>query len=113
MSAINLGLSKAVINAVASLHDELEPTSGSCASEVVLLQRKCSFATSARRRGTPATGGEGMKSAGQPWLVADIGGTNARFGWVAAGEDSVSHVAKLPVADHDGPASAARAYLAA
>jgi glucokinase len=51
-------------------------------------------------------------SAGQPWLVADIGGTNARFGWVAAGEDTVSHIAKLPVADHDGPASAARAYLA-
>jgi glucokinase len=85
----------------------------------------CSLATLPERRAGPAAHGGGVNRmqapeqqaavplrAGQPWLVADIGGTNARFGWVAAGEDRVSHVVKLPVADHAGPASAARAYLA-
>jgi glucokinase len=47
-----------------------------------------------------------------PWLVADIGGTNARFGWVPEGSTAVSHVATLPAAGHPGPADAARAYLA-
>jgi glucokinase len=47
----------------------------------------------------------------RPWLVADIGGTNARFGWVAQGSDGVAHVATLPVAAHEGPAAAVRAYL--
>jgi glucokinase len=45
-------------------------------------------------------------------LLADIGGTNARFGWLAQGEDEVTHVATLRGADHAGPAAAARAYLA-
>ncbi|MDP3224569.1 MAG: glucokinase, partial [Rubrivivax sp.] len=48
----------------------------------------------------------------RPWLVADIGGTNARFGWLAPGASRVDHVHTLPTADHDGPASAAQAYLA-
>jgi glucokinase len=48
----------------------------------------------------------------RPWLVADIGGTNARFGWLAEGSDRVAHVATLSVAAHAGPAEAARAYLA-
>ena len=48
----------------------------------------------------------------RPWLVADIGGTNARFGWLAAGSDVVAHVATLRGADHASPASAAQAYLA-
>jgi glucokinase len=48
----------------------------------------------------------------RPWLVADIGGTNARFGWLAAGSEAVSHVATLRGADHPGPAAAARSYLA-
>jgi glucokinase len=48
----------------------------------------------------------------QPWLVADIGGTNARFGWVPEGTSTVSHVATLPTAGHAGPAAAAAAYLA-
>lgn len=48
----------------------------------------------------------------RPWLLADIGGTNARFGWLAAGSSRVEHVATLPVAGHSGPAQAARAYLA-
>ncbi len=47
----------------------------------------------------------------RPWLVADIGGTNARFGWLAEGASSVAHVTTLSVADHVGPAEAARAYL--
>jgi glucokinase len=50
-------------------------------------------------------------SPGRPWLVADIGGTNARFGWVGVSDDAVGHVRKLPVADYAGPADAARAYL--
>ena len=48
----------------------------------------------------------------RPWLVADIGGTNARFGWLDTGSDHVSHVTTLRGADHAGPAQAARAYLA-
>ncbi len=47
-----------------------------------------------------------------PWLLADIGGTNARFGWWAEGATAASHVCTLPTAAHAGPAAAARAYLA-
>ena len=47
-----------------------------------------------------------------PWLLADIGGTNARFGWVAEAGQPVAHIATLPCAAHAGPAAAARAYLA-
>jgi glucokinase len=43
--------------------------------------------------------------------VADIGGTNARFGWVDAGAAGVEHVATMPAAEHAGPAVAALAYL--
>jgi len=51
-------------------------------------------------------------SAAAPWLVADIGGTNARFGWLDAGDRrAVLHVQKLPVADYAGPAAAVRSYL--
>ena len=48
----------------------------------------------------------------RPWLLADIGGTNARFGWLDGGGDEIQHVASLPVAAHAGPTAAARAYLA-
>ncbi len=48
----------------------------------------------------------------RPWLLADIGGTNARFGWLAEGGASVTHVATLPAAGHAGPAEAAAEYLA-
>ncbi len=48
----------------------------------------------------------------RPWLVADIGGTRARFGWLAEGADEVAHVATLRAGEFDGPAAAARAYLA-
>lgn len=47
-----------------------------------------------------------------PWLVADIGGTNARFGWVAGPGAPVSQVCVLPVTEHASPAAAAQAYLA-
>ncbi len=45
-----------------------------------------------------------------PWLVADIGGTNARFGWLSQ-LGPVQHVQTLRAADHAGPAAAARTYL--
>jgi glucokinase len=46
-------------------------------------------------------------------LVADIGGTNSRFGWVDdASGGGVRHVRSLPVAEHSNPVAAARAYLA-
>ena len=48
-----------------------------------------------------------------PWLLADIGGTNARFGWLPAGQQQPLHVATLAAADHAGPTAAARSYLAA
>jgi glucokinase len=47
----------------------------------------------------------------RPWLLADIGGTNARFGWLARGSTRVEHVDTLPTAGHSGPAAAARTYL--
>jgi glucokinase len=47
----------------------------------------------------------------RPWLVADIGGTNARFGWVPPGSLVPEHVVSLAVAEHAGPVAAARAYL--
>ncbi len=46
-----------------------------------------------------------------PRLVADIGGTNARFGWIAAPGAAVAQVQKLAVPDFAGPAEAAQAYL--
>ncbi len=54
----------------------------------------------------------GQRGPGRPWLVADIGGTNARFGWLAEGDDFVQHIVTLRGASHDGPTAAARAYLA-
>ncbi|NRF68321.1 glucokinase [Aquincola sp. S2] len=47
---------------------------------------------------------------GRPWLVADIGGTNARFGWVDDG-GAVDQIHKLAAADYAGPAEAVQAYL--
>jgi glucokinase len=67
-----------------------------------------------------------------PWLVADIGGTNARFGWVAAAQTTesapqsgmaraphlravqrptVHDVQTFPTGAHDSPAVTARRYL--
>jgi glucokinase len=50
-------------------------------------------------------------SAPYPWLVADVGGTNARFGTVSGPGAAVEDVRVLPVAGHAGPAAAVRAYL--
>jgi glucokinase len=47
----------------------------------------------------------------RPWLLADIGGTNARFGWLADGAATPSQVQTLPTAGHESPAQAARHYL--
>jgi glucokinase len=57
------------------------------------------------------SGGRQAATGGYPWLVADIGGTNARFGWVDDDGGGVGHVATLPVAQHAMPADAVRAYL--
>jgi glucokinase len=62
-----------------------------------------------RQQATPA-GADGTLDL--PWLVADVGGTNARFGWVEDPAAGVQHVQQLAVADHAGPAQAAAAYLA-
>jgi glucokinase len=47
----------------------------------------------------------------RPWLLADIGGTNARFGWLGVGCAELSHVQSLRATDHPSVAPAARAYL--
>jgi len=51
-----------------------------------------------------------------PWLVADIGGTFARFGLVLGDgsetQGGIRHVRKLPVASFADPAKAAQAYFA-
>ena len=52
-------------------------------------------------------------SASYPRLVADIGGTNARFAWLAQPGTAPAHAQTLRVPDHAGPAEAAAAYLAA
>lgn len=59
-----------------------------------------------------ATVPQARQGLARPWLVADIGGTNARFGWLAEGADVVQHVSTLRGADHASPADAAQAYLA-
>lgn len=46
-----------------------------------------------------------------PWLVADIGGTNARFGLVTAPGAKPGHVRVLTGAEHDSLPEAVAAYL--
>lgn len=46
-----------------------------------------------------------------PWLVADIGGSNARFGWVTDSGNEIRYVKTLPVADFATPVDASRNYL--
>jgi len=48
----------------------------------------------------------------RPGLIADIGGTNARFAIVPVGGTEALHAETLPCADYAGPAEAAEAYLA-
>jgi glucokinase len=47
----------------------------------------------------------------RPWLLADIGGTNARFGWLGVGCHEVSHVKTIRATDHSSAGPAAQAYL--
>ena len=46
-----------------------------------------------------------------PALVADIGGTNARFGWIAHDGAAIDRIRTLPCAEHATLADAVRAYL--
>ena len=52
-----------------------------------------------------------MAEAGYPWLVADIGGTNARFGLVHAEGEPVVDVVSFRCREHESPQAAARVYL--
>jgi glucokinase len=52
-----------------------------------------------------------VKSPALPWLVADIGGTNARFGWVGNLDAGVDLVRTFPVAQFATTADAVAAYL--
>lgn len=46
-----------------------------------------------------------------PWLVADIGGSNARFGLILQNDMLVQYVRTIPVISHADPVSATNAYL--
>ncbi len=59
----------------------------------------------------PATTGLDMQKMEAYFLVADIGGTNARFAWVAAGDLSLHDIATYSVKDHDTFESAVESYL--
>ncbi|BAL93601.1 glucokinase [Rubrivivax gelatinosus] len=48
----------------------------------------------------------------RPWLVADIGGTNARFALVDGAGAPPRDIHRVRCADYAGPVEAARAYLA-
>jgi glucokinase len=61
----------------------------------------------ARTGGQPA----GSPAAGLPWLVADIGGTNARFGWVEDPSRGVERVHRVAVAGLARPSEAVHHYL--
>ncbi|MEU8800945.1 glucokinase [Spirillospora sp. NPDC048819] len=53
----------------------------------------------------------GAAPAAAPWLVADVGGTNARFALVDGPDGDPYRVHSLPTRDHAGLAEAAAAYL--
>ena len=46
-----------------------------------------------------------------PWLLADVGGSNARFAWMSGPGQAPQHVRTLAVAEHPQLVDAARAYL--
>lgn len=46
-----------------------------------------------------------------PWLLADIGGSNARFGLMLNDHAGAQHVRTIPVAAHADPVKAVRTYL--
>jgi len=53
-----------------------------------------------------------MQAVTYPRLVGDIGGTNARFGWIAAANEPLTDIDTLPGADYATIVDAMRAYLA-
>lgn len=53
-----------------------------------------------------------MQDAAYPWLVADIGGTNCRFGLVRGDGRPAADVIGYRCADHPSPEAAAAVYLA-
>ncbi|TDD85165.1 glucokinase [Actinomadura rubrisoli] len=53
----------------------------------------------------------GPGGAGRPWLVADVGGTNARFALVDGPDGEPYRVRSLSTREHAGLAEAAAAYL--
>jgi glucokinase len=63
-----------------------------------------------RRPAAPPVCGDRRVSAA-PWLVADIGGTNVRFGLVAPGRSEAADIRRLRCDAFAGPAEAARHYL--
>ena len=52
-----------------------------------------------------------MAAEGFPRLLGDVGGTNARFAWQAAPDQTLSDVRALPAADHATLEAAIRHYL--
>jgi len=53
-----------------------------------------------------------MQAVTYPRLVGDIGGTNARFGWIASASEPLTDIDTLPGADYATIVDAMRAYLA-
>lgn len=51
-------------------------------------------------------------SAPYPWLLADVGGSHARFAWLAGPDQAPQHVRTLAVHEYPGLLEAVRAYLA-
>jgi glucokinase len=52
-----------------------------------------------------------INDTGFPWLLADIGGSNARFGLKLSANAEISHIKSIPVALHATPVKAAQTYL--
>jgi glucokinase len=46
-----------------------------------------------------------------PWLVADIGGSNARFGWVTSSSSGITNIQTLAVSEFANPILASQYYL--
>lgn len=59
----------------------------------------------------PLTANPSKTTAPFPWLVADIGGSNARFGWVDREDGEVRHVQTLSVIEFPSPIEASQRYL--
>jgi glucokinase len=66
------------------------------------------MSSTARPAPQPADGGQAGRF---PWLVADIGGTHARFGLVNRAGGPVEHIAKLDCATFESLQQAAADYL--